>query len=260
MTGPLALHGGGEFLPGDEPFLRALLAAARPAAAERARGCLPAPADGGDPAAIRIVVVPVAAARERPDLALATAEEAFDRIAAGSGQTSRFDGVPIVDRESAGAARWAGLLAGADLVYLPGGDPDLAPAILPGTVALRAILAARARGAVLAGASAGAMALAAWTWTPAGGRTGLGIVPGLVVAPHFEPEGFAGWHERVAAAPGKLGLLGLSEQTGILSSGRPSDGHGQPWRVIGPGSASWYPPGAGEPIVTRDGGTLLLPD
>ena len=260
MIGPLALHGGGEFLPGDEPFLRALLAAARPAATERARGCLPAPADGGDPAAIRIVVVPVAAARQRPDLALATAGEAFRRIEAASGQAIRVDAAPIVDRVSADAARWAGLLAGADLVYLPGGDPDLGPAVLAGTLALRAILAARARGAVLAGASAGAMALAAWTWTPAGGRTGLGIVPGLVIAPHFEPQALARWRERVATAPGKLGLLGLSEQTGVLSSGRPSDGHGQLWRAIGPGSARWYPPGADDPIVARDGGTLLLPD
>ena len=35
MIGPLALHGGGEFLPGDEPFLRRLLALATERAGAR---------------------------------------------------------------------------------------------------------------------------------------------------------------------------------------------------------------------------------
>ena len=52
MSGPVALHGGGEFLAGDEPFLAALLDAAAPAA-------------GGD-RPIRVAVVPTAAARGRP--------------------------------------------------------------------------------------------------------------------------------------------------------------------------------------------------
>src|SRR2546430_1020755 len=52
MSGPIGLHGGGEFMAGDEPFLLALLEAARPAA------------DGGP---IQAVVVPTAAARHRPD-------------------------------------------------------------------------------------------------------------------------------------------------------------------------------------------------
>ncbi len=257
--GPLGLHGGGEFLPGDEPFLRALLTAAHPAAAERARSCLPAPADGRDPAAIRVVVVPTAAARQRPDLAVAMAEEAFRRIEAATGQAIRFEGAPILDRRSADGARWAGLLAAADLVYLPGGDPDVAPAVLAGTLALRAITAARARGAVVAGASAGAMALAAWTWTPAGSRAGLGIVPGLVVAPHFEPRALDRWRERITMAAAGLGLLGLSERTGVLSIGRSGDDHGRTWRVFGPGSAHWYPPGGGDPTVACDAETLVLP-
>ena len=54
MSGPVALHGGGEFLPGDEPVLLALLELA------------PRP-DG----AVRIAVVPTAAARGRPDIAAA---------------------------------------------------------------------------------------------------------------------------------------------------------------------------------------------
>jgi hypothetical protein len=41
MIGPLALHGGGEFLSGDEPFLRHLLELASTAALERARALAP---------------------------------------------------------------------------------------------------------------------------------------------------------------------------------------------------------------------------
>ncbi|MDQ2966403.1 MAG: hypothetical protein M3R57_11200, partial [Chloroflexota bacterium] len=58
--GRIALHGGGEFEAGDEPFLDAILAAALPSAAARAQG---GPESDG---AVRIVVVPAAAARERP--------------------------------------------------------------------------------------------------------------------------------------------------------------------------------------------------
>lgn len=42
MMGPIGLHGGSEFLPGDEPLLNALVVAAGPAAEECRRACLPA--------------------------------------------------------------------------------------------------------------------------------------------------------------------------------------------------------------------------
>ena len=90
----------------------------------------------------------------------------------------------------------AGFVA-ADLVHLPGGDPDLIPAILAGTAALAAIRHAWERGAVLAGASAGAMALAEWTWTPRGGMHGLGFVRGLAVVPHYDEIRRTTWQEAI---------------------------------------------------------------
>ena len=54
VPGPVALHGGGEFEPGDEPFLDALLTAAAPLV--------------GDGEPIRVAVVPTAASLGRPDL------------------------------------------------------------------------------------------------------------------------------------------------------------------------------------------------
>ena len=85
MTGPLALHGGGEFHPGHEPFLRALLDAADAAARERtasgtpARTAAGAVTDAGEdgshgrahrrkapgPIVRRVVIVPTAAGGER---------------------------------------------------------------------------------------------------------------------------------------------------------------------------------------------------
>ncbi len=234
MTGLLALHGGGEFLPGDESFLEAILRAA--------------------PDPRRVVVVPTAAARGRPDLAAANGVAALERVAATMGLP--LGGVAVarvVDAASAADEAFVARLRGANLIHLPGGDPDLIPTLLRGTPAWTAIEAAWRDGAVLTGASAGAMALAERTWTPTGPIDGLGLVPGLAVVPHAD----AGSWERALArfgaiVPAELGLLGLAERTGVL--GRP----GEPWRVVGEGEVRWRPPGAATAVVARAGETVRL--
>ena len=102
--------------------------------------------------------------------------------------------VRVVDAASAADPSLAERLAAATLI-LPGGDPDIIPTLYPDTAAWAAIQHAQGRGAVLAGASAGAMALAAWTWTPDGGINGLGVVPGIGVAPHADG---ASWDRAIA--------------------------------------------------------------
>jgi len=260
--GPIGLHGGGEYLAGDEPFLRLLLDAAAPPAEERARAC-GGPADDPRPGAIRIAIVPAAAARQRPEVAGAHGVAAFRAIAAARDRDVRAEVVPVVDRASAADPRLAAALAGADLIHLPGGDPDLVVAILDDTLAWRSMLAARARGAVIAGASAGAMALGEWTWTQAGGRPGLGIVRGLAVAPHFEGVAAARWRaERAALGRHDLGILGLDERTGVLSqpgaAGGGAAGGSAAWRVAGQGTATWIGPHGAEPLVAGDGATIEL--
>jgi cyanophycinase-like exopeptidase len=262
--GALALHGGGEFLAGDEEFLRACLMAARPAAAARAAGGAPARAGkptGDAPAALRIAIVPAAAAGQRPDLAAGHGVEAFARVAAAAGILARPEAVLVVDATSAASGTLAGRLASADLIHLPGGDPGRLLEILAGSAAWRAILAAVARGAVLAGVSAGAMVLAEWTWTPGGWRRGLGLVPGVVVVPHAERVARTGWAgtfgRRVPAAAEPVGRLGLDERTGVLSEVG-ADG-GRRWRVIGPGSAHWSPDAGAPPVHAAAGALLLLP-
>ena len=240
MTGPAALHGGGEFLPGDEPFLLAILRLA-----PRVDGM------------VRVAVVPTAAARGRPDLAAANGVTAFRRVAAEADIAVDVEAVRIVDAATAADESLAERLATAGLIHLPGGDPDLIPTLYPGTAAWAAMERAHAGGAVLAGASAGAMALAAWTWTREGGVPGLGVVPGIGVAPHADA---ATWDQAVArygaSVPSDLGFIGLAERTGVIV---PASA-GEPWQVVGEGEARWLSAAAraaGEPpVVAADGQTI----
>jgi cyanophycinase len=222
-NGRIALHGGGEFLPGDEPFLEAVIATveARP---------------------IIVAIVPVAAARSRPDLAARHGREAFD--AAGQALTLdiEVDEVMVVDRPSASDETLAARLARANIIHLPGGDPDLVPETLAGTAAWHSIADAFRGGATIAGASAGAMGLAERTWTPRGWIDGLGLVRGLIVVPHFRGFDTRGWEGTVdELRRANLGQLGLDERTGVISgSGLAGD-----WLVAGEGEAHWFSPDGG---------------
>ncbi len=92
-------------------------------------------------------------------------------------------------------------LEGAHLVHLPGGDPDLLPAVLHDSRAWTAILRAHAAGACIAGASAGAMAIGERLWTRDGPVDGLGLVPGIAILPHFDPGRLAAWRASVDGSP-----------------------------------------------------------
>jgi cyanophycinase-like exopeptidase len=250
MSGRVALHGGGEFLPGDEPFLRALLDAATVAADAR-----------GSDEAVHVVVVPTAAARQNPDAASRSGTSAFRRVADG-GRPVHVETARVVDAASADDPATADRLEAADLIYLPGGDPDVIPTLLPGTAAWRAIETARLRGAVLAGASAGAMGLCRFTWTPEGIRTGLDIVHGLVVFPHADAEMWlrqTAWFTMAAAAG--VGVLGIGERTGVISppDGEHVNGGSSTWQVVGEREVRWLPPGATEPSILTGGQTIELP-
>jgi cyanophycinase len=252
MIGPIGLHGGGEYEAGDEPFLDALIVAARAAARARQNG------GNSDDAAVRIVILPTAAARGRPDRAAAMGIVALNGRADPHDRPIRVDVATIVDAETASDPANVELLESADLIHLPGGDPDLIPLILAGTPALAAILAARERGAVVAGASAGGMALAEWSWTPAGGVRGLGFVAGLAVVPHYDDVRRTAWQQALdQLAPGGIGYLGLDERTGAISDGDTPGG--RRWHIAGPGAAYWFPRGARRPTIARHGQTLDIP-
>jgi cyanophycinase-like exopeptidase len=254
--GPIALHGGGEFLPGDERFLDALLGVAARAAVARWAGATDLADVVGHPAAadpIRVVILPTAAARGRPKLAAETGATAFERRAGALGCRISVEAAIVVDAASAADGAEAARVRAADLVYLPGGDPDLTPTLLAGTAVEAALAAAHGDGAVIAGASAGAMALADWSWTKDGGIRGLGFIHGLAVVPHYDDVRRLAWQAGLAkVAPHGLGYLGLDERTGVISKG------GR-WRVAGEGEAHWFAPGYSLPETARDGEWLPIP-
>lgn len=114
-------------------------------------------------------------------------------------------------------------------LYLTGGDPGLVVDILVDTPAWKAIVEAWRNGAVLAGASAGALTFGAWTLARRAepgnvlrnARPALGLVVGVVVVPHFATVG-PQWVPAIRPAVTALGgiLLGLDERTAALRVGR----------------------------------------
>jgi cyanophycinase len=215
-AGPLILVGGTEFMPGNEPHDRAFVNAA-----------------GAGPA----YVIATAAVRQQPDRAVATARRWFAGL-----------GLEVTElrlrgrREAADPATVDAARAGRGF-YLCGGDPGLVVKLLAGTPAWDAIVAAwRRDGAVLAGSSAGAMALGAWTLIRAGVShrrrrfaRALGIVPGVAVVPHFEEFG-EGWLPSVDAVKRRAVLLGLDTRTAAV------------WRP----RSGWWAEGTGRVIVIND--------
>ena len=199
-------------------------------------------ADGPD-AMPKIVILPVAAARSRPDVAAAHGERAFRAAAARAGVAIETAVAPVVDRASAADAMPAQRLRTAHLVHLPGGDPDLPASVLRATPAWAAILEAYGRGACVAGASAGAMALGERLWTPRGPADGLGLVPGVAVLPHFDGRRLAAWRSAVDPDD-RLAWVGLDERTLVI--GRV----GEPWVVAGAGRARVVAAGRPETIAT----------
>lgn len=202
MPGPVALVGAGEFLPTMATFDADLLAAtgvARP----------------------RVAILPTAA---YPD-----GEAVFQRWAAlgvshFAGLGAEVEPVLVRDRQGADDPSAAQAIGEADLVYLSGGKPAYLLEALSGSAVGRALAAAHARGAALAGCSAGAMALAGFAFDfrvrlmpfPLRWESGLGFAPGLSVVPHYDA-----WPEPLSAliafqAPRGSVVLGIDEDTAVV--------------------------------------------
>src|SRR5689334_13629510 len=97
------------------------------------RCCEPRPRRRSRAGPLRIVVVPTAAARGRPDLAAAHGVDAFQRRAGATGIDAVVQVARVVDATTAADGSLSDAIASADLVYFPGGDPDLIPAIFGGS-------------------------------------------------------------------------------------------------------------------------------
>lgn len=209
MTGRIALVGGDEFREGCEPMDEAILNAT------------------GKRTPVTLII-PTAAASQRPDLAAQNGVRHFNALGA--------DTHPLMalDRKDAMDSGLASEVESADLVYLTGGNPAHLLESLSESTLLIKIKAALERGAVLAGSSAGAMVMGNWMrfreWRPA-----LSIAEGIATLPHHErSDPDSTLEELDTSAPDELrAVFGVDGRCGALS-GQNS------WTALGPGNVTVY--------------------
>jgi cyanophycinase len=207
----LALVGGDELNPGNEEQDRMLAAAA-----------------GSGPA----YVVPTAAARQHPELAVAHAISWFKQFGV------EIQDLPILKRTDANSKELAGQARAAGFFYLVGGDPGLVAEVLHESRVWGAMFEAWREGASLAGSSAGAMAMCSHTLIRARfpdhsnrrPAEALGLVPNTAVLPHFDTFGRR-WIESAQRELPGVTLLGIDERSAAVWVGGA-------WQAAGPGAVS----------------------
>ena len=163
----------------------------------------------------------------------------------------------IIDRESGAHPEQLALLRDATFFYFSGGDPQYVIETLRGSPAWALIAATHAQGAIVAGCSAGAMMLGARTLSirsaMASGEMrwgdALGVVPGVVVFPHFDRmAGYAGserFAAMLAAIPADLMGVGIDEDTALVRLASAQAEAPSEWHVMGRQSVTIF--AAGEP-------------
>ena len=156
--------------------------------------------------------------------------------------------VDIRTREDAMDPRWVPLIERAGLVYLSGGNPTFLAKTLSGTLAWDAIRATWARGAGLAGCSAGAMVMGGsiqhFRRPGAAPVEGLGVVPDARILPHFDR--YTRWLPDMALRPFVAHggtVLGIDEDTALVAE---DPGGALPWSFSVRGRQDAY-------VVTREG-------
>ena len=203
MPGPLALVGGAEWQEGCT-FDRTLLAES-----------------GAD----EVVVLPTAAAYEHPERAVDTAIGWF------SGLGAKARGLMVLARPDADDEANVAAIRDARFIYLSGGSPLHLRSVLKDSPAWDAVCQAWDGGAVLAGSSAGAMALCDPMVDPRGGAftLGLGLVAQVAIIPHHNTWSEEKAKRTITLAPKGLPIVGIDERTALI---RTRDGA---WSVDGVG-------------------------
>jgi cyanophycinase len=207
----LALVGGDELNPGNEEQDRMLAAAARPGPA---------------------YVVPTAAARQHPEMAVAHASKWFKQFGVD------IEELPVLKRTDANSKELVQRARAGGFFYLVGGDPGLVAEVLHASRVWTAMFEAWLDGASLAGSSAGAMALCSHTLirarfpdhTNRRPAEALGLVPNTAVLPHYDTFGRR-WVESAQRELPGVTLLGIDERSAAVWA----DGS---WRAAGPGSVT----------------------
>jgi cyanophycinase len=218
MRGPLVLCGSGEFTRAMTEVDRAILASI-------------------GRRQVRVAIVPTAAGLE--DTPRSWIEMGIAHFADLGALAT---GVMVLNRADAEDPRHSAAIANADWIYFSGGKPGHLVETLTGTPFWSAVLARHHAGAVLAGASAGAMMLGSRTLHFPDGiaenglprrvavRDALGLLPGIFVAPHFDALPADVWRSWVKIWPEGHRMLGIDEDTAIVE-------HADGWMVVGKGRA-----------------------
>jgi cyanophycinase len=137
----------------------------------------------------RVVILPTAAGGEDPSDWAYRGVEHFARLGAQS------VGLMVLERIHAEDPIHVAEVERADLVYFSGGKPARLLEAVEASPLFDGMLRARARGAWIVGASAGAMVLGDWTLvhtpqdphgTPTVWTIGLGVLQGTAVVPHYD--------------------------------------------------------------------------
>ena len=220
MKGKFALVGGDEFLPKCREMDNELL---------KMTGILRP----------NVVIVPTAAAMERPSLAAQHGMQQFDALGA------RASALMALRSEDADDEALTSAVDNSDVIYLTGGNPAHLLDTLRGSLLLRRMIDAVERGAILAGSSAGAMVMGERMrfrqWSGA-----LGIVPGVAVLPHHERASKSQTVRDIAVdTPEGITVLGIDGATGCFS-----DGEG--WRALGVGNVTVYGGGTWQTYQSGD--------
>jgi cyanophycinase-like exopeptidase len=172
----------------------------------------------------RVAVIPTASGLEpgMPEVWNARGVKHFERLGAQV--------TPLLITERAHCFDQANVAAleQADFFYFSGGNPNYVVETWRDTPAWAALLARWRAGAVLAGCSAGAMMLGAFTirvrealagntpgWAPA-----MGVLRNLAVLPHFDRmRGFVSgevFHNIIHTAPHGVAVAGVDEDTALV--------------------------------------------
>ena len=157
-----------------------------------------------------VVIIPTAATNENPYVAGENGIRHFRRLGAAPDKL-------LIDDDNANHYEVASALERFRVVYFTGGDPVYLLETMHGSRTLEAVLAVHARGGLIAGSSAGAMALGGQMWRFDGWVPGLGLVPNVAVLPHHATMA-ARWDAgRMAATlPSGVTLVGIDEATALL--------------------------------------------
>ena len=170
-----------------------------------------------------VVLLPTAAAYERPNQHIERAAAFFGTLG-GSVRP-----LMVLSRRDAEEPGNADVVAEARFIYLSGGSPLHLRSVLKDSAVLDALVGAWRRGAVVAGSSAGAMALTDPMVDPRGGAftVGLGLVRNLAVVAHAEGEVTSQLRRTLSLSPSGCAVIALGADSAVV---REPDGT---WRSAG---------------------------